>query len=91
MEWMANPSSHSTTTTWIDPETTSQTAAKRNDILEYRQVTSLPTLIPAYATACASSAAYASACSCWGITATVSTAPTPTVTVTSTLDTCEDL
>ncbi|KAF9874569.1 hypothetical protein CkaCkLH20_08132 [Colletotrichum karsti] len=54
-----------------------------------RQVTDLPTVIPAYASSCDDTAEYSSACSCWGITAVTSTAPRPTVTVTTTADYCE--
>ncbi|KAI1478530.1 hypothetical protein F4774DRAFT_385170 [Daldinia eschscholtzii] len=39
-----------------------------------------PTSIPAYASSCASSAAYESACSCIGVTPTTITAPTPSTT-----------
>ncbi|KAK1476831.1 hypothetical protein CNYM01_05736 [Colletotrichum nymphaeae SA-01] len=62
---------------------------RRNGEIANRQVTALPTLIPAYASSCGDSAAYSSACSCWGITAVTTTAPKPTVTVTTTVDYCE--
>ncbi|KAK2011855.1 hypothetical protein LZ32DRAFT_322671 [Colletotrichum eremochloae] len=64
---------------------------RRNGFIADRQVTDLPTAIPAYASSCDDAAEYSSACSCWGITAVTSTAPQPTVTVTSTIDYCEDL
>lgn len=63
---------------------------KRNEKVEIRQATEVPTAVPAYASSC-DEARYASACDCWGITAAVTTAPTPTVTVTTTIDYCEDL
>jgi len=62
----------------------------RAEPLQYRQVTAVPSVVPAYASECGGAAGFASACSCWGITATVSTAPRPTVTVTSTLDYCDE-
>jgi hypothetical protein len=51
--------------------------------LEARQVTVIPTAIPAYASPCSGSVRYSSACSCIGVTATVTTAPTPTTVVTA--------
>ncbi|KAK2053778.1 hypothetical protein LY76DRAFT_581222 [Colletotrichum caudatum] len=65
--------------------------ARRDGHIADRQVTELPTLVPAYASSCDDAAEYSSACSCWGITAVTSTAPRPTVTVTTTADYCEDL
>ncbi|KAF6813524.1 hypothetical protein CSOJ01_04546 [Colletotrichum sojae] len=62
---------------------------RRNGEIVNRQVTELPTAIPAYASSCDDAAEYSSACSCWGITAVTSTAPRPTVTVTTTADYCE--
>jgi hypothetical protein len=51
--------------------------------LEARQVTVVPTSIPAYASPCSGSVRYSSACSCIGVTATVTTAATPTTVVTA--------
>jgi hypothetical protein len=51
--------------------------------LEARQVTVVPSAIPAYASPCSGSVRYSSACSCIGVTATVTTAPTPTTVVTA--------
>ncbi|KAB5566245.1 hypothetical protein GE09DRAFT_1106038 [Coniochaeta sp. 2T2.1] len=56
----------------------------KRDNLAIRQVTVVPSSIPAYASDCSSAAAYSSACSCWGITATTTTAPTPVTTITVT-------
>ncbi|GJD04580.1 hypothetical protein ColKHC_13405 [Colletotrichum higginsianum] len=64
---------------------------RRDGQIANRQVTELPTAIPAYASSCDDAAEYSSACSCWGITAVTSTAPRPTVTVTTTVDYCEDV
>ncbi|KAH7001453.1 hypothetical protein EDB80DRAFT_92748 [Ilyonectria destructans] len=47
-----------------------------------------PTMVPSYATYCASAAAYYSACSRAGITAVTTTLETPTSTVTTTSDDC---
>jgi hypothetical protein len=74
----------------VDAEDAVSTPAKR-DLLDNRAVTASPSVIPAYATAACSAAAYASACSCFGVTGSVTTAPTPTTTVTSTIDYCDDL
>jgi len=51
--------------------------------LEARQVTVVPSAIPAYASPCSGSVRYSSACSCIGVTATTTTAPTPTYTATA--------
>ncbi|GKT87686.1 hypothetical protein Ct61P_05536 [Colletotrichum tofieldiae] len=50
---------------------------RRDGQIANRQVTELPTAIPAYASSCDDAAEYSSACSCWGITAVTSTAPAP--------------
>lgn len=63
---------------------------RRDGQIANRQVTEVPTAIPAYASSCDDGAEYSSACSCWGITAVTSTAPRPTVTVTTTADSCEE-
>ncbi len=61
-------------------------------MLDARQVTVVPSVIPDYAANCANAAEYISACSCFGLTGTVTTAPTPTVTITTTvIDECEDI
>ncbi|VUC25129.1 unnamed protein product [Clonostachys rosea] len=77
-----------TTTVTVTVDSDSPAKLRRN----VRALTSVPTVVPAYASACDSSR-YASACSCWGITAGVTTAPTPTSTITTTVtqDYCEDL
>jgi hypothetical protein len=49
--------------------------------LEVRQVTVVPTAIPAYASPCSGSVRYSSACSCVGVTATIVTEPVPTYSV----------
>jgi hypothetical protein len=51
--------------------------------LEARQVTVVPSSIPAYASPCSGSVRYSSACSCIGVTHTTTTAPTPTTVVTA--------
>lgn len=79
------------TTVTVTVEAEPSLVAKRDAVLEIRQATVVPSVLPAYATQCSGAPAYSSACSCFGITATVTTAPTPTVTVTSTIDYCEDL
>ncbi|KAK3371178.1 hypothetical protein B0T24DRAFT_306605 [Lasiosphaeria ovina] len=81
----------SPTTTTVTVDEAGATPLKRDLILEARQVTQTASVLPTYASACSSPAAYASACSCFGVTGSVSTAPTPTVTVTTTLDFCVDL
>ncbi|CAI6079601.1 unnamed protein product [Clonostachys chloroleuca] len=77
-----------TTTVTVTVDSDTPAKLRRN----VRAVTDVPTVVPAYASACDGSR-YASACSCWGITAGVTTAPTPTSTVTTTVtqDYCEDL
>ncbi len=80
----------STVTVTVDEDELLPTPAKR-DAVEARQVTVVPSAIPAYASVCSSAERYASACSCFGVTGSVTTAPTPTVTVTTTLDYCDDL
>lgn len=77
-----------TTTVTVTVDSDTPAKLRRN----VRAVTNVPTVVPAYASACDGSR-YASACSCWGITAGVTTAPTPTSTVTTTVtqDYCEDL
>ena len=59
-----------------------QPIAAPEPTLEARQVTVVPTAIPAYASPCSGSVRYSSACSCIGVTATVTTAPTPTTVLT---------
>jgi hypothetical protein len=53
--------------------------------LEARQVTVIPTAVPAYASACSGTARYSSACSCFKVTGVTTTAPTPTKTITVTV------
>ncbi|OIW30412.1 hypothetical protein CONLIGDRAFT_668434 [Coniochaeta ligniaria NRRL 30616] len=63
--------------------TSTTTVAPHN---ERRQQTVIPSVIPAYASACDNTSKYSSACSCWGITAastTVTTVATATATITS--------
>ncbi|KAL8334386.1 hypothetical protein RB598_008908 [Gaeumannomyces tritici] len=72
-------STTSTTTT-----TTTTTSTTTTGILDPRQVTQVPSLVPAYASACPDAAAYSSACSCWGITARTTTAGAPSATASTT-------
>ncbi|KAF3278861.1 hypothetical protein TWF970_004405 [Orbilia oligospora] len=74
------------TVTVTEKTTTTIFATKRvgyRDI-EARQVTVVPSNIPAYAAACSGRVRYSSACSCIGVKPSVTTAPTPTKTVTVT-------
>ncbi|KAL8366445.1 hypothetical protein RB595_004975 [Gaeumannomyces hyphopodioides] len=69
--------STSTTTTTISTTTTT-------GILDRRQATVVPSIVPAYASACPNAAAYRSACSCWGITARTTTVDAPSSTASTT-------
>jgi hypothetical protein len=64
---------------------TSFTGIERRDVPTGGPVTTSPTNIPTYASACDNVLRYSSACSCWGITATTTTAATPSTTVTVTI------
>ncbi len=63
---------------------------KRDDVLEYRQVTTTPHVIPPYATACSSAGEYISACNCWGISGSDTTVASPISTYTSSIDYCDN-
>ena len=85
-----SPLSSTTTTTTTLTITGGEAPAKRDAALGRRQVTVIPSLVPAYATYCTGTSAYSSACSCLGITAMTTFAPTPTATstVTATATVC---
>ncbi|KAF3903675.1 hypothetical protein AA313_de0207753 [Arthrobotrys entomopaga] len=75
-----------TSTTTIKPPGATVKKAKR-------QVTVIPSRIPAYASPCSGSVRYSSACSCMGISAITITAPAPTTVITTqlTISTTETL
>ncbi|KAH8798649.1 hypothetical protein F5884DRAFT_742862 [Xylogone sp. PMI_703] len=78
-----------TFTTTVATVTIYTDAPSKRDVearmLAGRDVTVIPTNVPAYASPCSGTARYSSACICWGITAAVTTAPRPTATVTATV------
>jgi hypothetical protein len=82
---LSNPSFRTILTTVTVPANTLVPNKKREAgarQLEQRQVTIVPSAVPAYASACSGTAGYYSACSCWGITAVTTTAVVPVTTST---------
>ncbi|KAK4242140.1 hypothetical protein C8A03DRAFT_29725 [Achaetomium macrosporum] len=62
------PAATTVTVTVDEEDFPSPAAAKRDALLEGRQVTVVPSSIPNYAGNCVNAAEYVSACSCFGVT-----------------------